>query len=76
MAFFSLSFAEKEHPLLSMHLLIYAVQTFITTLACTVEMLSWEDRTHVQKRELAGLYVPYLALCKWIIQLVGYLGFR
>ena len=52
------------HPLLPIHLLIYATQTSITTLTCIAEYLSWTHLTVSDKINLGYLYVPYLALCK------------
>lgn len=43
------------------HLLAWAVQTFITTLTCLMEAWGWEDRTDEQKWKLTGLYAPYAA---------------
>ena len=45
------------------HLLIYSVQTAMTTLTCIADFLSWTVEAKV-KMDLAGLYGPYLALCK------------
>lgn len=47
-----------------MHLLVYAVQTALTTATCIADYLSWSDYLNSQKIELGKLYVPYLALCK------------
>lgn len=46
-----------------MHLLVYAVQTALTTATCIADYLSWSDYLNSQKIELGKLYVPYLALC-------------
>ena len=45
------------------HLLIYAVQTAVTTATCIADYLSWSGFNNAQKIELGKLYVPYLALC-------------
>ena len=49
------------------HLLVYAVQTALTTATCIADYLSWSDYLNSQKIELGKLYVPYLALCElWL----------
>ncbi len=52
----------RDDPLVPMHLLVWAVQTAVTTLTCVVEAMSWKDFTGLEKRALAQLYVPYLVL--------------
>lgn len=54
------------HPLLPIHLLIYAVQTSLTTITCIAEYLSWTHLSVAEKINLGYLYVPYLALCMFI----------
>lgn len=54
-----------DNPQVSVQLLIFAVQTAITTLTCTVEMLSWEGYSRAEQLRLCGLYVPYLLLGKF-----------
>lgn len=54
----------KDDPKLPIHLLVYAVQTAVTTLTCIADYLSWTGFSNAQKIELGKLYVPYLALCK------------
>ena len=51
-----------EHPLLPVHLLIFGVQSFLTTLTCLVEVWSWPDRSVAEKQNLTSLYAPYMAL--------------
>ncbi|KAI4229215.1 MAG: hypothetical protein L6R36_001064 [Xanthoria steineri] len=51
-----------NHPLLPVHLLVYAVQTAITTLTCIAEYLSWTHLSVSEKINLGYLYVPYLGL--------------
>lgn len=41
-------------------MLVWAIQTFITTLTCVVEVWSWADRTTDQKMNISLLYVPYM----------------
>lgn len=44
------------------HLLVFGVQTAITTLTCLVDMLSWPGYTIAEQTSLSSLYVPYLLL--------------
>lgn len=53
-----------DHPLVPLALLPWAVQTFVTTLLCVVELWNWEDRTTQIKWALTGCYGPYLVVCK------------
>lgn len=55
----------EDDPKLPIHLLVYAVQTAVTTLTCIADYLSWTGFSNAQKIELGKLYVPYLALCKY-----------
>ena len=55
------------------HLLIYSVQTAMTTLTCIVDFLSWSVETKV-KMDLGGLYGPYLALGKCLSALMSLFG--
>jgi EXPERA (EXPanded EBP superfamily) len=50
----------NEDPLLPLHLLVFALETGITTLTCLVEMLSWEGYTKEEVGRLSTLYGPYL----------------
>ncbi|KAJ5984582.1 hypothetical protein N7481_006681 [Penicillium waksmanii] len=52
----------KEHPLIPVHLLIFGVQAFITSLTCLVEVWAWEDRSTAEKQNITALYGPYVAL--------------
>jgi hypothetical protein len=51
------------------HLLIYSIQTALTTATCIAEYLSWSDYSNAEKIELGKLYIPYLALGKFIFLL-------
>ncbi|MCJ1225513.1 hypothetical protein MMC12_002162 [Toensbergia leucococca] len=51
----------RSDPLVPVHLIIYAVQTIITTTTCIAEYLSWPI-SDSEKLSLGQLYVPYLAL--------------
>ncbi|OAP59877.1 hypothetical protein AYL99_04879 [Fonsecaea erecta] len=52
----------KDHPLVPLHLLIFALEVAVTTLTCVVDISAWEGYTSAQKSDLYGLYVPYLVL--------------
>ncbi|KAK6428066.1 hypothetical protein LTR95_015796 [Oleoguttula sp. CCFEE 5521] len=56
-----------DDPKVPLHLLVYAVQTVITTATCIADFLSWSDYENQQKVELMKLYVPYLALCGYAL---------
>ncbi|KAJ5722784.1 hypothetical protein N7488_000819 [Penicillium malachiteum] len=51
-----------DHPLVPVHLLIFGVQAFITSLTCLVDVWSWEDRSTDEKTQITYLYAPYVAL--------------
>ncbi|RMY70926.1 hypothetical protein D0863_05476 [Hortaea werneckii] len=51
-------------PKVPAHLLVFAVQTALTTSTCIADYLSWSEYSNAEKIELGKLYVPYLALCK------------
>lgn len=55
----------SDDPKIPIHLLIYAVQTALTTTTCIADYMSWTSYTSAQKMEIGKLYVPYLALCKF-----------
>lgn len=51
----------RDDPKLPLHLLIYAVQTGLTTATCISEALSWDTLSAGEKLSLVGgLYTPYL----------------
>ena len=52
----------RDDALIPVHLLVWAVQTALTTLTCVVEAMNWEIFTVQEKGALAQLYVPYLVL--------------
>lgn len=56
----------RGDPLVPLHLLVWAVQTGVTTLTCLVEAMGWEGFTREERVGLAGLYAPYLALGEWL----------
>lgn len=45
-----------------MNLLVFGVETAVTTLTCLVEMLSWQGYTNEELGRLCSLYVPYLVV--------------
>jgi uncharacterized membrane protein len=51
-----------DDTLVPLHLLIWSLETAVSTLTCTVEAMSWEGFTSQERIALAQLYVPYLAL--------------
>lgn len=51
-----------DDPKVPIHLLVYAIQTAVTTATCIADYMSWSDFGLAQKIELCKLYVPYLAL--------------
>lgn len=54
----------RDDSKVPLHLLVFAVQTAVTTATCVADYLSWSSYTNSEKIELGKLYVPYLALCK------------
>ncbi|RDI83806.1 hypothetical protein Vi05172_g6159 [Venturia inaequalis] len=51
----------RNDPKLPLHLLVYAVQTGLTTATCIAEALAWDTLSSREKLSLAGgLYTPYL----------------
>jgi hypothetical protein len=54
----------RDDPRVPVHLLVYAVQTAVTTATCVADYMSWSDVSGAEKVELGKLYAPYLALCK------------
>ncbi|KAF2673450.1 hypothetical protein BT63DRAFT_421600 [Microthyrium microscopicum] len=52
----------RDDPKVPLHLLVFALETAVTTLTCISDYLSWSSFSNDQKVQLAYLYVPYLAL--------------
>ncbi|CAG8883232.1 unnamed protein product [Penicillium nalgiovense] len=52
----------SHHPLVPVHLLVFGIQAFITTLTSLVVVWSWTDRSVAEKQQLTMLYAPYMAL--------------
>jgi len=59
-----------DDPRVPIQLLIYAVQTAVTTATCIADYMSWTAFSTAEKAELGKLYVPYLALCRLYVGLV------
>lgn len=55
----------EDDPKVPIHLLIYAMQTAVTTATCIADYLSWSGFSNAEKIELGKLYVPYLMVCKF-----------
>ncbi|KAJ5443473.1 uncharacterized protein N7458_007345 [Penicillium daleae] len=48
--------------LIRVHLLIFGIQAFVTSLTCLIDVWSWPDRTTAEKQQITYLYGPYVAL--------------
>ncbi|EAW12015.1 EXPERA domain-containing protein [Aspergillus clavatus NRRL 1] len=48
----------RDDPLVPVHLLVFGVQAFVTSLACLVDVWSWVDRSVAQKKDITMLYGP------------------
>ncbi|KAH8691483.1 putative integral membrane protein [Talaromyces proteolyticus] len=57
----------RDEPLLPIGLIVWAVEVFITTLLCLVDIWSWVDRSTEVKWGLTGCYAPYLGISAWIV---------
>jgi len=55
-----------QQPLLHLHLLLFALQTFLTTAVCIVEYHSWPELSAGERPALGGLYVPYLGFGEFL----------
>ncbi|KAL6173457.1 hypothetical protein ACJQWK_01007 [Exserohilum turcicum] len=56
----------RDDPRVPLVMLVYSLETVLTTLTCMAEMLSWEELTPAQRgvQGLGGMYGAYLALGK------------
>ncbi|KAF2714182.1 hypothetical protein K504DRAFT_479681 [Pleomassaria siparia CBS 279.74] len=54
----------RDSPRVPLALLVFGLETSVTTLTCLVEMLSWNELTTTQRglQGLGGMYGGYLAL--------------
>lgn len=59
-----------DDPMVPVHLLVFGVQSFVTSLPCLAEVWGWTDRTLVEKQNLTMLYSPYVALGTFAYPLV------
>ncbi|KAF2431560.1 hypothetical protein EJ08DRAFT_696353 [Tothia fuscella] len=57
-----LALVRGDDEMVPVHLLVYAVQTALTTATCVADYLAWEGVSAEVKMGLGGLYVPYLAV--------------
>lgn len=57
----------QDDPKVPLQLLIFAVETAITTLTCIADYLSYPGYSDQEKLNLGQLYVPYLALCMYLV---------
>ncbi len=55
-----------QQPLLHLHLVLFALQTFLTTAVCIVEYHSWPELSAGERSALGGLYVPYLGFGEFL----------
>ncbi|PGG95095.1 hypothetical protein AJ79_10269 [Helicocarpus griseus UAMH5409] len=51
----------RDEPIVPVHLLVFSMQTFITTLTCLLDVWGWTDRSVEQKTTLTYMYGPYAA---------------
>ncbi|KAF1980236.1 hypothetical protein BU23DRAFT_423745, partial [Bimuria novae-zelandiae CBS 107.79] len=58
----------RNDPRIPLALLVFALETSITTLTCLTEMLSWEELTPLQRgaQGLGGMYGAYLAVGDYV----------
>jgi hypothetical protein len=54
--------ALPDDPLVPLHLLIWSIETSLTTLVCVVDVFSWPGYNRQEVLALQQLYVPYLLL--------------
>ncbi|CAL5874197.1 uncharacterized protein PFLUO_LOCUS8485 [Penicillium psychrofluorescens] len=52
----------RNHPMVPVHLLVFGVQAFVTSLTCLADVWAWPDRSVAEKRQITTLYGPYVAL--------------
>lgn len=56
----------SDSPKMPLVLLIYGMQTILTTATCIAEYLSWTEITFQEKIDLTMLYGPYLAIGEYL----------
>ncbi|KEF59667.1 uncharacterized protein A1O9_04513 [Exophiala aquamarina CBS 119918] len=52
----------RGHPLIGLNLLVFALETAVTTLTCVVDTAEWAAYSRKQRNDIYSLYVPYLVL--------------
>ncbi|KIV89862.1 hypothetical protein PV10_07230 [Exophiala mesophila] len=52
----------NDHSLVPLHLLIFGLETAITTLTCLIDTAEWHAYSEVQRGRIYQLYAPYLVL--------------
>jgi hypothetical protein len=53
-----------DDRLVPLNLLVFGLETGITTATCLAEMLNWKDFEREDKLRLCSIYVPYLVVGK------------
>ncbi|KAF4553023.1 Hypothetical protein D9617_8g050360 [Elsinoe fawcettii] len=53
---------KNDDPRVPVQLLVYAMETGVTTVTCIADYMSWTMISEREKRALHGLYVPYLTI--------------
>lgn len=51
-----------DHPLIALNLLVFALETAVTTLTCVVDTADWAAYSASQRQGIYSLYLPYLIL--------------
>lgn len=54
--------ARTDDPLVPLHLLIWSIETALTTLVCVVDVLNWPGYSRDEVLALQQLYIPYFLL--------------
>ena len=65
-----------DSPTLHLVLLLFSLQTALTTAVCVAEYNSWPELTAEEKNALAGLYVPYLVFGESLFFCVAHRPYR
>jgi hypothetical protein len=54
----------RDDAMVPLHLLVWSIETAVTTLTCVVEAMSWPGYSRREQSALLQLYLPYLLLGK------------
>ena len=54
----------RDDAMVPLHLLVWSIETAVTTLTCVVEAMSWPGYSRKEQSALLQLYLPYLLLGK------------